>query len=137
MIVRVDALPIVLEARRVVVAEVIGGYHGQAQLGRWWLPSDLLREGEQPGEAAARVLRDQLGLALDDAVVVGTRQAKVGDAWHLALVVAGAASGDAPSPAPPVSGFAARALAELPDQVGFWHRDEVALLVARYERLRA
>ncbi len=137
MIVRVDALPLVLEARRVVVAEVIGGYHGQAQLGRWWLPSDLLREGEQPGAAAARIARDQLGIALDDAVVVGTRQAKVADAWHLALVVAGAASGDAPSPAPPVSGFAARTLEELPDQVGFWHRAEVALLVARYERLRA
>ncbi len=137
MIVRVDALPIVLEARRVVVAEVIGGWHGQAQLGRWWLPSDLLREGEQPGDAGARIVRDQLGLALEDAVVVGTRQAKVGDAWHLALVVAGAASGDAPAPAPPVSGFAARTLAELPDQVGFWHRDEVALLVARYERLRS
>ena len=137
MIVRVDALPVVLEARRIVVAEVIGGYHGQAQLGRWWLPSDTLREGEQPGEAAARIVRGQLGLALEDAVVVGTRQAKVGDAWHLALVVAGAASGDAPSPSPPVSGFAARTLSELPDQVGFWHRDEVALLVARYERLRA
>ena len=61
MIVRVDALPIVVEARRVVVAEVIGGYHGQAQLGRWWLPSALLGEGEQPAQAAARVLRDQLG----------------------------------------------------------------------------
>jgi ADP-ribose pyrophosphatase YjhB (NUDIX family) len=137
VIVRVDVLPIVLEARRVVVAEVIGGYHGQAALGRWWLPSDLLREGEQPAEAAARVLRDQLGLALEDAIVVGTRQARVGDAWHLALVVAGAASGDAPAPAAPVSGFAARTLAELPDQVGFWHRDEVSLLAARYERLRA
>ncbi len=136
MIVRIDALPLVLEARRIVVAEVIGGYHGEARLGRWWLPSDLLREGEQPGEAAGRIVRDQLGLALADAVVVGARQAKVGAAWHLALVVAGAASGDAPAPAPPVSGFAARTLAELPDQVGFWHRDEVALLVARYERLR-
>jgi ADP-ribose pyrophosphatase YjhB (NUDIX family) len=136
VIVRVDVLPLVLEARRVVVAEVIGGYHGQAQLGRWWLPSGLLGEGEQPAAAAARVLRDQLALSLEDAVVVGTRQARVGDAWHLALVVAGAVSGDAPAPAAPVSGFAARTFAELPDQVGFWHRDEVALLVARYERLR-
>ena len=136
MIVRIDVLPIVLELRRVIVAEVIGGYHGQAQLGRWWLPSDLLREGEQPGDAATRIVRDQLGLALEDAVIVGTRQARVGDAWQLALVVAGIASGEAPAPAPPVSGFAARTLAELPDQVGFWHRDEVALLVARYERLR-
>jgi hypothetical protein len=44
--------------------------------------------------------------------------------------------GEAPEPRPPVSGFAARTLAELPDQVGFWHRDDVAVLVARYERLR-
>ncbi len=51
MIVRVDVVPIVLEMRRVIVAEVIGGYHGQAQLGRWWLPSGVLGEGEQPGEA--------------------------------------------------------------------------------------
>ena len=137
MIVRVDVVPVVVEARRVIVAEVIGGYQGQPQLGRWWLPSDLLRDGEQPGDAAARILRDQLGLALEDAVVVGTRQAQVGGSWQLALVVAGTASGEAPSPAPPVSGFAARTFAELPDQVGFWHRDEVALLVARYERLRA
>ena len=137
MIVRVDVVPVVLESRRVVVAEVIGGYQGQAQLGRWWLPSDVLRDGEQPGEAAARILRDQLGLALEDAVVVGTRQAKVGAGWQLALAVAGAASGDAPAPSAPVSGFAARTLAELPDQVGFWHRDDVGILVARYERLRA
>jgi ADP-ribose pyrophosphatase YjhB (NUDIX family) len=135
VIVRVDALPIVLELRRVVVAEVIGGYHGQAQLGRWWLPSALLAEGEQPGDAASRIVKEQLGLDLDGPVVVGTRQAKVGDAWHLALVVAGAAGGE-PAPRHPVSGFAARTLAELPDQVGFWHRDDVAVLVARYERLR-
>jgi ADP-ribose pyrophosphatase YjhB (NUDIX family) len=137
VIVRVDVVPIALELRRVVVAEVIGGFHGQAQLGRWWLPSGLLAEGEQPGDAAARILSAQLGLGLEGAVVVGTRQAKVGDAWHLALAVAGAVVGEAPEPRPPVSGFAARTLAELPDQVGFWHRDDVGLLVARYERLRA
>lgn len=136
MIVRIDALPLVLEARRVVVAEVIGGYHGQAQLGRWWLPSGLLGEGEQPGDAAIRIVKAQLGLDLDGAVVVGTRQARVGDDWHLALVVAGAAAGE-PEPRHPVSGFAARTLAELPDQVGFWHRDDVAILAARYEKLRA
>jgi ADP-ribose pyrophosphatase YjhB (NUDIX family) len=135
VIVRVDALPLVLEARRVVVAEVIGGYHGQAGLGRWWLPSGLLAEGEQPGDAAVRIVKDQLGLDLADAVVVGTRQARIGEGWQLALVVAGAAGGE-PAPRHPVSGFAARTLAELPDQVGFWHRDELALLAARYERLR-
>jgi len=107
MIVRVDVLPIVLELRRVIVAEVIGGYHGQAQLGRWWLPSDLLGATEQPGEAAQR------------------------------LVVAGAVTGGEPALGAPVSGFAARTLGELPDQVGFWHRDDVSVLVARYEKLRA
>jgi ADP-ribose pyrophosphatase YjhB (NUDIX family) len=136
VIVRIDALPIVLELRRVIVAEVIGGYHGQAQLGRWWLPSGALGEGEQPGDAAIRIVKAQLGLDLEGAVVVGTRQAKVGEEWHLALVVAGAASGE-PAPRHPVSGFAARTLAELPDQVGFWHRDDVSVLVSRYERLRA
>ncbi len=135
MIVRIDVLPIALELRRVVVAEVIGGYHGQAQLGRWWLPSGLLGEGEQPGDAAIRIVKEQLGLELDGAVVVGTRQAAVGGAWHLALVVAGGVGGE-PDPHAPVSGFAARTLAELPDQVGFWHRDDVAVLVSRYERLR-
>jgi ADP-ribose pyrophosphatase YjhB (NUDIX family) len=136
VIVRVDALPLVLEARRVLVAEVIGGYHGQAQLGRWWLPSGLLAEGEQPGDAAVRIVKAQLGLELEGVVVVGTRQARVADDWHLALVVAGAVGGE-PDPHPPVSGFAARTLAELPDQVGFWHRDDVAVLAARYEKLRA
>jgi ADP-ribose pyrophosphatase YjhB (NUDIX family) len=136
VIVRVDVLPLALEARRVLVAEVLGGYHGQARLGRWWLPSGLLGEGEQPGDAAVRIVRDQLGLDLDGAVVVGTRQARVGEAWHLALVVAGAVGGE-PAPRHPVSGFAARTLVELPDQLGFWHRDDVAVLAARYERLRA
>lgn len=136
MIVRVDVLPLVLEARRVLVAEVIGGYHGQAQLGRWWLPSGLLADGEQPGDAAVRIVREQLGLDLDGAVVVGTRQTRIGEGWQLALVVAGAVGGE-PAPRPPVSGFAARTLAELPDQVGFWHRDDVAVLAARYEKLRA
>jgi ADP-ribose pyrophosphatase YjhB (NUDIX family) len=135
VIVRVDVVPIALELRRVVVAEVIGGYHGQAQLGRWWLPSGSLGEGEQPGDAAIRIVKEQLGLELEGAVIVGTRQAKVGDAWHLALVVAGAVGGE-PAPRHPVSGFAARTLAELPDQLGFWHRDDVAVLVSRYERLR-
>jgi ADP-ribose pyrophosphatase YjhB (NUDIX family) len=137
VLVRVDVVPVLLEARRVLVAEVIGGYHGQAQLGRWWLPSAPLAEGEQPGDAAVRIVREQLGLGLEDAVIVGARQAMVGEASHLALVLAGAVVGEAPAPRHPVSGFAARTLAELPDQVGFWHRDDVAVLVARYERLRA
>jgi hypothetical protein len=69
-------------------------------------------------------------------VIVGARQAKVGPETHLALAVAGAVGGE-PSLRHPISGFAARTLAELPDQVGFWHRDDVAVLVSRYERLRA
>ncbi len=136
MIVRVDALPILLEARRVIVAEVIGGYHGQAQLGRWWLPSAPLAAGEQPGDAAAALVRGQLGLELEGIVIVGARAARVGDEDHLGLVLAGAVAGGEPAPRHPVSGFAARTLAELPDQVGFYHRDDVAVLVARYERLR-
>ena len=137
MIVRIDVLALILEARRVVVAEVIGGYHGQAALGRWWLPSGVLGDGEQPGEKAIALLKAQLGLDLEDAVVVGARAAVVGGQHHLALVVAGAVSGGEPEPRPPVSGFAARPLGELPDQTGFWHRDEIALLAARYEKLRA
>ena len=136
MIVRVDVIPIALEARRIVVAEVIGGFHGQASLGRWWLPSGLLAEGEQPGEKAVALVRAQLGLELEGVVVVGTRSAQVGPERHLALVLAGAVAGGEPTPGPGVSGFAARTLAELPDQTGFWHRDEIALLVARYEKLR-
>jgi hypothetical protein len=53
------------------------------------------------------------------------------------MVVAGAVVPGEPSPGPPVSGFAARTIAELPEQVGFWHRDDVAVVVERYERLRA
>ena len=137
MIVRVDVLPVALELRRVIVAEVIGGFHGQAALGRWWLPSGLLGATEQPGEAAARIARAQLGLELDGLVAVGVRAMDVGPERHLALVVAGAVTGGEPAPGPPVSGFAARTLPELPDQLGFWHRDDVAVLLARYERLRA
>lgn len=136
MIVRVDVIPVVLEARRVVVAEVIGGWHGQAALGRWWLPSGVLQDGEQPGEKAAAIVKAQLGLDLEGVVVVGTRAAVVGGQHHLALVLAGAVAGGEPAPGAGVSGFAARTLAELPDQTGFWHRDEIALLVSRYERLR-
>ncbi|HZZ84785.1 MAG TPA: NUDIX domain-containing protein [Anaeromyxobacteraceae bacterium] len=136
MVTRIDVLPILLEARRVFVAEVLGGCFGQAQLGRWWLPCDLLREGEQPREAAARILEDQLGLVLEELQVVGTRQHQVGAGWHLALVMAGAVSGGEPDPRPPASGYSARLLAELPDQTGFYHRDEIALLASRYEKLR-
>jgi len=136
VIVRIDVIPVVLEARRVLVAEVIGGWHGQAALGRWWLPSGVLADGEQPGEKAAAVVKAQLGLELEGVVVVGSRAAVVGGQHHLALVFAGAVAGGEPTPGPGVSGFAARTLAELPDQTGFWHRDEIALLVSRYERLR-
>jgi hypothetical protein len=137
VIVRVDALPIVLELRRVIVAEVVGGFHGQAGLGRFWLPSGLLGEAEQPGEAAARIVRAQLGLDLEGVVIVGARAAEVGGERHLGLVLAGAVHGAEPALGPGISGFAARTLAELPDQLGFWHRDDVAVLVSRYERLRA
>jgi ADP-ribose pyrophosphatase YjhB (NUDIX family) len=136
VIVRIDVVPIVLEMRRVIVAEIVGGYHGQAQLGRWWLPSDLLGEGEQPWDAARRIMKAQLGLDLEGIVVVGTRAAKVGDDQHVALLLAGAVVGGEPALGPSVSGFAARTLAELPDHVGFCHRDDVAVLVARYEKLR-
>jgi ADP-ribose pyrophosphatase YjhB (NUDIX family) len=137
VIVRLDVVPIALELRRIVVAEVIGGFHGQAQLGRYWLPSGVLGDGEAPAEKAAAIVRAQLGLELEGLVVVGTRAEEVGGAHHLALVFAGAVTGGEPAPAHPVSGFSARTLAELPDQVGFYHRDVVAVLVARYEKLRA
>jgi ADP-ribose pyrophosphatase YjhB (NUDIX family) len=137
VIVRVDVVPIALELRRVIVAEVIGGFHGQAQLGRWWLPSGVLGEREAPGDAASRIVKAQLGLDLEGVVVVGARAGDVGGQRHLALVYAGAVSGGEPTPGAGVSGFAARTIAELPDQAGFWHRDEIALLVARYEKLRA
>jgi hypothetical protein len=137
MIVRVDVLPIVLEARRIVVAEVIGGFHGQAQLGRFWLPSGVLGPGEQPAEKAGAIVRAQLGLELDGVVIVGTRAERVASDDHLALVLAGAVAGGDPAPGPPVSGWSARTLAELPDQVGFYHRDVIEVLVSRYERLRA
>ena len=136
MKVRIDVLPIVLEMRRVLVAEVIGGFFGQAALGRWWLPCGLLADGEQPGDCATRLVREQLGLGLADVVVVGARQQPVAREPHLGLVLAGTVGGE-PDPKPPVSGFSARTFAELPDQIGFYHRDEIALLVSRYERLRA
>jgi ADP-ribose pyrophosphatase YjhB (NUDIX family) len=136
MIVRIDVIPIALELRRVIVAEVIGGFHGQAQLGRWWLPSGVLGDGEGPAEKAAEIVKAQLGLELEGVVVVGTRAERVGAADHLALVFAGAVAGGEPEPRHPVSGFAARTFAELPDQVGFYHREVIEVLVARYERLR-
>ncbi len=136
MIVRVDALGILLEARRLLVAEVLGGFFGQAALGRWWLPCAALGDGESPSEVAARAVKEQVGLDFDDAVLVGARPQRVGDAWHLGLVVAGALGGE-PVPAPPVTGFSLRPMGELPDQVGLWHRDDLAVLAARYERLRA
>lgn len=136
MIVRVDALGILLEARRVLVAEVLGGFYGQAALGRWWLPCAALGDGEAPQEVAARAVKAQVGLDLEDAVLVGARPQRVGDDWHLGLVVAGALGGE-PAPAPPVTGFSLRPMGELPDQVGLWHRDDLAVLASRYERLRA
>jgi hypothetical protein len=137
VIVRVDVLPVILEARRVMLLEVIGGFHGQAQLGRWWLPSGVLQEGEQPVERARAIVRAQLGMELEGTVVVGSRAMKVGPDAQLALVYAGEVIGDTPEPGLPASGYAARTLAELPDQVGFWHRDDLGVLLARYERLRA
>jgi ADP-ribose pyrophosphatase YjhB (NUDIX family) len=135
MIVRVDALGLLLEARRALVAEVLGGFFGQAALGRWWLPCTVLADGEAPGDAAVRAVKEQVGLDLTDAVVVGARPQQIGPDWHLGLVVAGALGGE-PDPRPPVSGYSLRTLAELPDQVGPWHRDDLGLLAARYELLR-
>jgi hypothetical protein len=55
LVVRIDVVPVVLELRRVIVAEVIGGFHGQAQLGRWWLPSGLRAA---PGVTPRKARRD-------------------------------------------------------------------------------
>ena len=52
------------------------------------------------------------------------------------LGVAGALGGE-PAPSPPVTGFSLRPMEELPDQIGLWHRDDIAVLASRYERLRA
>ena len=54
MIVRVDALGLLLEARRFLIAEVLGGFFGQAALGRWWLQCAPLADGEAPAGAIAR-----------------------------------------------------------------------------------
>jgi ADP-ribose pyrophosphatase YjhB (NUDIX family) len=132
VVIRVDALGLV--DGKVLAAEVIGGYYGQKALGRWWLPCAELRPGEQPAECAARAVKEQLGLTLAETVVVGTRQHEVAGAWQLALVVAGTLSGE-PNTTMPVSGFAVKPLAEHADNLGFWHRDEVAILVERYRRL--
>ena len=138
MIVRVDALGLLLaaEPRRVLAAEVLGGFFGQAALGRWWLPCVELADGEAPAEAAVRAVKSQVGLDLTDAVLVGSRPQQLGAVWHLGLVVAGALSG-APDPTPPVTGFALKPLIELPEQLGPWHRDDLTVLIARYERLCA
>jgi hypothetical protein len=138
VIVRVDALGLLLaaEPRRVLAAEVLGGFFGQAALGRFWLPCAELADGVAPAEAAARVVKAQVGLDLSDAVLVGARPQQLGSAWHLGLVVAGALSGT-PDPSPPVTGFALKPLLELPEQIGPWHRDDLTVLIARYERLRA
>jgi len=93
MIVRVDALGILLEAQRVLALEVLGGFFGQASLGRWWLPCAALSEGESPSELAMRTVEVQVGLKLADPVVVGARPQKVGNDWHLGLVIAGALGG--------------------------------------------
>jgi len=147
MIVRVDALGIWTgEAPspggapdlRLLVAEVVGGFYGQAALGRWWLPCRTLGDGEAPAEVAVRALKEQLGLDLEAPVIVGARPQRLGESWHLGLVVAGALSG-APSEttAPPVTGFSLRVMAGLPDQIGPWHRDDLAVLAERYRRLAA
>ncbi|HTP29762.1 MAG TPA: hypothetical protein VMK12_29380, partial [Anaeromyxobacteraceae bacterium] len=102
----------------------------------WWLPCAALSEGESPSELAMRTVEVQVGLKLADPVVVGARPQKVGNDWHLGLVIAGALGGTPGPLTPPVTGFSLRPMEMLPDQVGLWHRDDLALLAARYHRLR-
>ncbi len=137
MIVRVDALGLLLgtEPPRVLAAEVLGGFYGQAALGRWWLPCTALADGEAPADGAARAVKTQVGLELGEAGVGGARPQQLGADWHLGLVVAGALSGD-PDPTPPVTGFALKPLEELPEQIGPWHREDLTVLIERYLRLR-
>jgi ADP-ribose pyrophosphatase YjhB (NUDIX family) len=133
VVIRVDVLPIV-PPEAVLVAEVIGGFFGQAQLGRYWLPCTELADGEQPEAAARRALAEQLGLTLEAPRLVGARRERVAGREHLALAVAGVAAGQ-PELKAPLSGFSARAPAALPDQLGFYHRDDIAILRARHRAL--
>ncbi len=52
----------------------------------WFLPNDLLRDGEDPEDAARRVLRDQLGIS-EVPVRIAFAESFTGRdrSWHLAL----------------------------------------------------
>src|SRR3990172_1800836 len=73
MIVRVDALGILLEARRYLVAEVLGGFFGQAALGRWWLPCAMLGEGDAPAAGDGLLAPPDGGTARPDRPVAPGR----------------------------------------------------------------
>ena len=51
----------------------------------WFLPDDYLAFAEHPGEAARRILREQVGLYMDDIALsyIESLGGEDGGAWHL------------------------------------------------------
>ena len=64
--------------------EDMAKYDGEAG---WFLPDDVLRELEHPTRAAARILKEQLGLAADDEPRLGLIESFRGNngTWHLSF----------------------------------------------------
>ncbi len=64
--------------------EDMAKYDGEAG---WFLPDDVLRELEHPTRAAARILKEQLGLEVDDEPRLGLIESFRGNngTWHLSF----------------------------------------------------
>jgi ADP-ribose pyrophosphatase YjhB (NUDIX family) len=64
--------------------EDVAKYDGEAG---WFLPDDVLREFEHPTRAATRIVKEQLGLELDDEPRLGLIESFRGNdgSWHLSF----------------------------------------------------
>lgn len=97
----------------------------------WWdLPGGFLEIDEHPEDAVARELREETGMRLEGARLLGVWTGRYGEAHTLNLVYAARAEGE-PAAASDVAELRWFSLGKLPEQLAWPHEREALKMIAR------
>ncbi|MDA0220845.1 MAG: NUDIX domain-containing protein [Proteobacteria bacterium] len=119
----------ILTPDRALLVKYGEGHDGD---GGWMLPDDLLADGEHPDYAAARVLREHLGMKVRPVLAFVDSFTGGDDTWHIVFnYVADLTHGPPIKPGENVTGSGWLMLSSLPGTQDMAHRGWAADVLAR------
>ena len=119
----------ILTPDRALLVKYSEGHDGD---GGWMLPDDLLADGEHPDYAAARVLREHLGMKVRPVLAFVDSFTGGDDTWHIVFnYVADLTHGPPIKPGENVTGSGWFMLSSLPGTQDMAHRGWAADVLAR------